>query len=203
MSMHFADILAQEMNSSTAAAPFDRNLPAVPHTSSSTEPRLPQRLHEPDTLRFSGEARVLSASLRQFAEDRDRVWWRDSGIIAGNADAGYLWDSEGRISGHMRFSTDSGAVVRIQTGQGGGPDEDVRVSVLKDGRQFVFGIHELAEAADCPAISPFLALENDTPRVQVKSHAGQDARRVLSYNAQALPVRANGSAPAAKAVNAA
>lgn len=156
MDFIFADILDKEMKAqgvSSSALPRPA-LPALPApaTGIQSSSRPSAQSAPAVTLNFSSEAERLSCSLRHYADDSTRPCKRDSGILSGWSEAGYILKVEGGLTGEMCFSTESGAKVLISAGTPQNePSLDVRISVVKEGVEFHFGIDDVAAAVSGPA----------------------------------------------------
>ena len=181
MSMNFSDVLAREMRQAGLPAALQdmyvSSSPIPAHTCSNNPSR-------PDTLELSCRARSLSASFQEFAREWGQNRQNVTTLVAGNDDTGYIWATDGKLHGRMAFTTVSGIGVTIRAEQGASP-EDVLFFVVKDGEEHVYGIAEVAAAAEEFDISPLPALEA-LPRRESRSTSGRLASQ--SYNARALPV---------------
>lgn len=184
MSANFAEILARELNVAETAVLGRADSLALP-VPVSREKSVCGR--PADTLNVSRRAKSLSVSLQEFAKDKDRPWRRDSGIVAGNAATGHLWKSDAGIRGRMSFAAASGAMVDITADPAAARGETVTVSVLQDGRRFLFDVEELAQAAAGPRVSPFQSLEC-APTRSANSAGARLPAQCRSYDARALPV---------------
>ena len=179
--MHFSDILAEELRLAGVPAGSRDQVPAL---SSNLTISLP--LQRSDTLELSGGAGPLSVSFQEYTRSGKLSRHGGTTVVAGNAKTGYLRETGGQIHGRMAFTAASGAGVRIQAEWASSP-EDVLVSIVKDGAEFVFDAAEVAEAIAGAPPRP-LALESLSGR-EPHPASGRNDSQTMGYNARALPVQ--------------